>query len=102
MTRAFHRRHEKLVGNVSIPKTVIGRYLGMAEATIEDPDPTYPAFGFRPSRVVDEVDLRVYLSEASYAVAEKEEGRMALKIEGSKAIPKYIYLVFHHGNKDAS
>jgi hypothetical protein len=35
------------------------------------------AFGFRSWR---EVDLRVCLSEASYAAAEKAENRMALKI----------------------
>ncbi len=34
----------------------------MDEATIEGPDPTYPAFVIRPSREVDEVDLRVCLS----------------------------------------
>ncbi len=55
-------------------------YLGMAEATIEDSDPTYLVFFFRPSRAVDGVDLRVCLSAASYAAAEKGEGRMALKI----------------------
>jgi len=38
----------------------------MDVATIEGPDPTYPAFGIWPSRKVDEVDLRVCLSEASY------------------------------------
>jgi hypothetical protein len=59
---------------------VIGRHFGMDEAIISDPDPAYPAFGFWPSRVVDEVDLRVCLSEASYAAAEKDEKRMALKI----------------------
>jgi hypothetical protein len=47
----------------------------MEEATIED-----LAFGFRSWREVDEVDLRVCLSEASYAAAEKAERRMALKI----------------------
>ena len=40
----------------------------MDEATIED-----LAFGVQPSREVDEVDLRVCLSEASYAAAEKVE-----------------------------
>jgi len=38
------------------------------------------AFGFRSWREVDRVDLRVCLSGASYAVAEKAERRMALKI----------------------
>jgi len=38
------------------------------------------AFVFRFSRGVDEVDLRVCLSAASYAAAEKAERRMALKI----------------------
>ena len=38
------------------------------------------AFGVRFSREVDEVDLRVCLSEASYAATEKVEWRMALKI----------------------
>jgi hypothetical protein len=47
----------------------------LAEATVED-----LAFEFRPSREVDEVDLRVCLSEASYAAAEKAERRIALKI----------------------
>ena len=47
----------------------------MEEATFED-----LAFGVRPSRKVDEVDLRVCLSVASYAAAEKAERRMALKI----------------------
>jgi hypothetical protein len=49
--------------------------LGMVKATIED-----LAFGFRSSREVDRVDLRVCLSGASYAAAEKTERRMALKI----------------------
>ncbi len=44
----------------------------MDEATIED-----LAFVVRSSRVVDEVDLRVCLSEASYAAAKKTERRMA-------------------------
>jgi len=44
------------------------KYSGMDEATIED-----LAFGVRPSREVDEVDLRVCLSGASYAAAEKVE-----------------------------
>jgi len=47
----------------------------MDEATFED-----LAFGFRTSREVDKVDLRVCLSVASYAAAEKAERRMALKI----------------------
>jgi hypothetical protein len=47
----------------------------MEEAPIED-----LAFGFRFSREVDRVDLRVCLSAASYAAAEKAERRMALKI----------------------
>jgi hypothetical protein len=47
----------------------------MEEATIED-----LAFGFRSWRGVDRVDLRVCLSVASYAAAEKAERRMALKI----------------------
>jgi hypothetical protein len=47
----------------------------MEEATFED-----LAFVFRSSREVDEVDLRVCLSGASYAAAEKTERRMALKI----------------------
>jgi len=47
----------------------------MDEATIED-----LAFEVRSSRVVDEVDLRVCLSAASYGAAEKAERRMALKI----------------------
>ena len=47
----------------------------MEDATIED-----LAFVFRSSRRVDGVDLRVCLSEASYAAAEKAERRMALKI----------------------
>ena len=51
------------------------RFLGMVAATIED-----LAFGVRPLREVDGVDLRVCLSEASYAAAEKDERRMALKI----------------------
>ncbi len=44
--------------------------------------PTQPnlAFEVRSSRIVDEVDLRVCLSAASYAAAEKAERRMALKI----------------------
>jgi hypothetical protein len=49
--------------------------LGVEEATFED-----LAFGFRSWREVDRVDLRVCLSGASYAVAEKTESRMALKI----------------------
>ena len=51
------------------------RPLGMAAATIED-----LAFGVWPSREVNVVDLRVCLSEASYAAAEKGKRRMALKI----------------------
>jgi hypothetical protein len=51
------------------------RSLGMDEATIED-----LAFGVRSLRAVDKVDLRVCLSAASYAAAEKAERRMALKI----------------------
>ncbi len=47
----------------------------MDEATIED-----LAFVVRPLRAVDEGDLRVCLSEVSYAAAEKAERRMALKI----------------------
>ena len=47
----------------------------MVEATIED-----LAFGVWPSREVDGVDLRVCLSKASYAAAEKVKRRMALKI----------------------
>ncbi len=47
----------------------------MDEATIED-----LAFVVRLSREVDKVDLRVCLSEARYAAAEKAEQRMALKI----------------------
>ena len=47
----------------------------MDEATFED-----LAFGVRSSREVDRVDLRVCLSAASYAAAEKAERRMALKI----------------------
>jgi len=43
---------------------------GMSEATIEG-----LAFVIRPSREVGEVDLRVCLSEASYAAAEKVEWR---------------------------
>ena len=45
---------------------------GLVEATIED-----LAFGVWSSREVDKVDLRVCLSEASYAAAEKTERRMA-------------------------
>jgi hypothetical protein len=59
-------------------------FLGMEEATFED-----LAFGFRFLREVDEVDLRVCLSGASYAAAEKSERRMALKIRtGAKPFPK--------------
>jgi len=47
----------------------------MDEVTIED-----LAFGVRPSREVDTVDLRGCLSGASSAAAEKAERRMALKI----------------------
>jgi len=47
----------------------------MDEPTIED-----LAFGVRSLRAVDEVDLRVCLSTASYAAPEKTERRMALKI----------------------
>jgi len=47
----------------------------MAGATIED-----LAFGFRSWREVDRVDLRVCLSAASYAAADKTGRRMALKI----------------------
>ena len=46
-----------------------------ASATIED-----LAFGFWLSREVARVDLRVCLSVASYAAAEKAKRRMALKI----------------------
>jgi hypothetical protein len=38
----------------------------MDEATLKD-----LAFGFRSSKEVDEIDLRVCLSAASYAAAEK-------------------------------
>jgi hypothetical protein len=51
------------------------RYSGKDEATFED-----LAFGVRSLREVDRVDLRVCLSAASYAAAEKAERRMALKI----------------------
>jgi len=51
------------------------RFLGVEEATIED-----LAFGFQSSTEVNGVDLRVCLSGASYAAAEKTERRMALKI----------------------
>ena len=44
----------------------------MVEATIED-----LAFGVWSSREVDKVDLRVCLSAASYAAAEKTKRRMA-------------------------
>jgi len=47
----------------------------MTAATIED-----LTFGFRFLREVDGVDLRVCLSRASYAAAEKSERRMASKI----------------------
>jgi len=47
-------------------------YLRIDEATIED-----LAFGTWRSREVDEVDLRVCLSEASYAATEKVKWRMA-------------------------
>jgi hypothetical protein len=47
----------------------------MEEVTFED-----LAFGFRSSRDVDEIDRRVCLSGASYADAEKDERRKALKI----------------------
>jgi len=47
----------------------------MVKANVED-----LAFEVRTSREVDEVDLRVCLSGASYAAAEKAERRMALKI----------------------
>jgi len=47
----------------------------MDEATIED-----LAFGVQPWRGVGKADLRVCLSGASYAAAEKAEWRMALKI----------------------
>ena len=47
----------------------------MEEATLED-----LAFGVRTSRKPDGVGLRVCLNEVSYAVAEKAERRMALKI----------------------
>ena len=51
------------------------KVLGKAAATIED-----LAFGVWFLREVDTVDLRVFLSEASYAAAEKAKRRMALKI----------------------
>jgi hypothetical protein len=47
----------------------------MEEATFED-----LAFVIRSSRGVEGIDLRVCLSVASYAAAEKAERRMALKI----------------------
>jgi len=72
-------------------------------ATIEGPDPTCPAFVIRLSREVDGVDLRVCLSEASYAATEKAEMENGVKnLKGSKAIPKYMILVFHRGKKDAN
>lgn len=47
----------------------------MSVATIED-----LAFPNRSSRVPDHVGRRVCLSETSYAAAEKNDERMALKI----------------------
>jgi hypothetical protein len=51
------------------------RFGEIAAATIED-----LAFGIRSSREPDFVGRRVCLSRASYAAAEKNEWRMALKI----------------------
>jgi len=67
-----------LLMKVSIIRNIqklLDMFLGMEEATIED-----LAFGVWPSREVDQVDLRVCLSGASYAAAEKDKRRMALKI----------------------
>ena len=51
------------------------RFWEIVAATIED-----LAFGIRSSREPDGVGRRVFLSGASYADAEKNEWRMALKI----------------------
>jgi len=71
----------------------------MDEATLKD-----LAFGFRSWREVDKVDLRLCLSGASYAAAEKTERRMALKIfweQGHSQIPVFFldskpYLSYKH------
>jgi hypothetical protein len=55
------------IAGVGLPTRIVyEESLGMDEATLKD-----LAFGFRSSKEVDEIDLRVCLSAASYAAAEK-------------------------------